>query len=58
MYVCLYKNSNAFEDLMRNSEGPLSVSVPCSARQGVTFDRGVEGCLAPILKWREWTGRG
>lgn len=24
----------------------------------VTFDREVEGCLAPQLKWRERTGRG
>lgn len=25
---------------------------------GVTFDRELEGCIAPELKWREWTGRG
>lgn len=24
----------------------------------VTFDRELEGCIAPELKWREWTGRG
>lgn len=35
------------------SEGNIT---QCQAE--VTFDREVEGCLAPLLKWRERTGRG